>query len=353
MRKKFHAQLLSVATVLTIVLAGCSSSGSGSGSGGAGGEGGKPDGAQTNKPSQNEQATSSSGEQQLAKIRYAAFNGVSGLAVQFGAEKGFFKDEGLDVEFITTQNAIEGLTSKDVDVADVATTNAIVAAGKGAPIKIVSSLFRTKGPFYLVASPDINSVEDLKGKTVGAAAFGSGLDAYVQVILQKHGLGKDDVTYVANGVNDAAFASLTSGQVAATIIHEPFASLAEVTGKGKLLAKGWDYLPNFHTGVLASRNDFIDEHPELIEKLLRGYFKSQEYAKSHLEEYKTYFLSKVKVDPAAVEKAFEREDVLWENNPDVDLQALKETQQIQVDLGFQDQIYDVDKIVDLRFIPKK
>lgn len=298
-------------------------------------------------------SASSEGSQELQKIRYAPLSGVSGLAVRLGAEKGFFKDEGLDVEFITTKNAVEGLTSKDVDIADVATTTAIIAAGKGAPIKIVSSMFRTKGPFYLIAAPGINSVEDLKGKKVGAAVFGSGLDVYTQKILQKHGLTKDDVTYVANGAQEAAYASLESGQVDATIIHEPFASLVEVTGKGKLLAKGWDYLPNFHTGVLASRNDFIEKKPELIEKLLRAYFRSQEYAKEHTDEYKAYFLANVKVDEKAVDSAFERERVLWENNPDVDVNALLETQQIQVELGFQDEIYNVEKILDLRFIPKK
>ncbi|MBP1996531.1 ABC transporter substrate-binding protein [Paenibacillus eucommiae] len=340
-RKRWiNSGILSLLAVM--VLAGCSSQ-----------AGDKTTNGNAATPAATTTTASPEGDQKLQKIRYAAFNGVSGLAVQFGAEKGFFKEEGLDVEFITTQNAVEGLTSKDVDVADVATTSAIVAAGKGAPIKIVSSLFRTKGPFYLIASPDINSIEDLKGKTIGAAAFGSGLDVYVQTILKEHGLGKKDVTFVANGVNDAAFASLTSGQVAATIIHEPFASLAEITGKGKLLAKGWDYLPDFHTGVLAARNDFINEHPELIEKLLRAYFKSQEYAKSNFDEYKTFFLTKVKVDPAAVDKAFERENVLWENNPDVNKEVLQKTQQIQVDLGFQDQIYDLDKILDLRFIPKK
>jgi ABC-type nitrate/sulfonate/bicarbonate transport system substrate-binding protein len=298
-------------------------------------------------------AGANGGEKKLQKIRYAAFSGVSGLAVNFGAEKGFFKEEGLDVEFITTQNPVESLTSKDVDIADIATTTAIIAAGKGAPIKIVASMFRTKGPFYLVAAPGINSVEELKGKKVGAAAFGSGLDVYTQVILKKHGLSKTDVTYLANGANDAAYASLTSGQVDATIIHEPFASLVEQNGKGKILAKGWDYLPTFHTGILASSNDFIAKKPELIEKLLRAYFKSQEYAKSHPDEYKAYFLSKIKVDPAALDKAFERERVLWENNPDVDRKALQDTQQVQLELGLQNKIYDTDKILDLRFIPKK
>ncbi|QTH43196.1 ABC transporter substrate-binding protein [Cohnella sp. LGH] len=340
MRKRNGLGVLAAVIVLSIGLAGC---------------GGSNKGDQASKPAQasaTNVSASGSGSPELQKIRYAPFNGVSGLAVRFGAEKGFFKEEGLDVEFISAQNAIEAVTSNSVDIADNATTSAIVAAGKGAPIKIVSSMFRTKGPFYLVAAPGIESVEDLKGKKVGAAAFGSGLDAYTQVILKQHGLSKDDVTYLANGANDAAYASLTSGQVDATIIHEPFASLAEQSGKGKILARGWDYLPNFHTGVLISSNSFISDHPDLVEKLLRAYFKSQEYAKSNLDEYKAFFLENIKIDSKAVDSAFEREQVLWENNPDVNLKDLEETQQIQVELGFQSEVYDVEKILDLRYIPK-
>ncbi|RXZ81067.1 ABC transporter substrate-binding protein [Paenibacillaceae bacterium] len=325
------------------VMAGCgSNSTNGTGTNNAG-----------TKPPAAEQKGDESSTDKLQKVRYNAFTGVSGLAVRFGAEKGFFEEEGLDVEFITTTNPVPGLSSGDIDVADFSTTSAIVAAGKGAPIKIVSSLFRTKGAFYLLANPEINSVEDLKGKKVGGAVFGSGLDAYAQVILKEHGLSKDDVTYVANGVFDAAYASFSSGQVDATIIHEPFVSVAEKAGTGKLLAKGWDYLPNFHTGVIVANSSFIDAHPDIVEKLLRVYFKSQAYAKEHLDEYKTFFVANAKIDADVVDTMFEREDVLWDNNPDVDLTALQETQQTQLDLGFQEKIYDVDSILDLRFIPKQ
>ncbi len=68
---------------------------------------------------------------------------------------------------------------------------------------------------------------------------------------------------------------------------------------------------------------------------------------------RSFFLDNVKVDAAVTDKAFERENVLWENNPDVDLNALQDTQQVQVDLGFQDKIYDIKDLLDLRFIPKK
>ena len=66
-------------------------------------------------------------------------------------------------------------------------------------------------------------MEDLKGKKVGIAVFGSGLEVYTQVILKEHGLSPDDVTFIANSTHQAAYASLETGQVDATIIHEPFA----------------------------------------------------------------------------------------------------------------------------------
>lgn len=297
-------------------------------------------------------AAEGTASQAPAKVNYAAFVGTSGLGVRFGAEKGFFKDEGLDVTFVTLDDTVSGLVSGDVDIGDVATTSAIIAAGKGAPIKIVSSLFRTKGPFYLIAKPEIGSIAELKGKTIGVAAFGSGLDVYTRVILQKNGIDLKDVTLIANGVNAQAFASLTSGQVAATIIHEPFVSLGEKLGNAKLLARGWDYLPTFHTGVIAARTDFIAKHPDAVAKLIRAYFKSETYAKSHLDEYSAFFRQNVKVDPDVLQKAQQREDVLWENDPNVDLSSLNDTQQIQLQLGFQDRIYDINKLVDLRFVPK-
>lgn len=286
------------------------------------------------------------------KVRYAGYPGVTGLGVQLGIEKGFFKDEGLALEFINTQDAVSGLASGDIDIADWNTTGAIVAAGKGVPLTIVASMFRHVGPFYLVGAPDVASVSALKGKTVGAAAFGTGLDVYARTILSKEGVPLDRVSFVANGVNAAALATVENGSVSATIIHEPFASLAEASGKGKVLAAGYDYLPRFHTGVIVANNKFIAGSPRLLEKFLRAYFRSNEYAKAHLDEYKAFYAKRLSVDPKVVDAAVRRELPIWANDPKVSLDEVQETQQVQLALGFQKEIYDAAKFVNLAFIPK-
>ncbi|MET3516349.1 NitT/TauT family transport system substrate-binding protein [Pseudacidovorax sp. 1753] len=287
----------------------------------------------------------------LQAVRYAGYGGVTGLGVQLGIEKGFFKEEGLALEFIDTRDPISGLASKDIDIADWNTTGAIVAAGKGVPLTIVSSLFRHVGPFYLVAAPDIAQVSRLKGKTVGAAAFGTGLDVYARTILTKEGVPADQVSFVANGVNAAALATLENGAVSATIIHEPFASLAEATGKGRVIAAGYDYLPRFHTGVIVVRNDFLAQSPDTVRKFLRAYFRANAYAKAHLDEYKAFYASRLKVDPKVVDAAVARELPIWSNDPQVSLEAVDETQRIQHALGFQPEIYDASKFIDTRLAP--
>jgi hypothetical protein len=49
----------------------------------------------------------------------------------------------------------------------------------------------------------------------------------------------------------------------------------------------------------------------------------------------------------------ESERDIWENKPELDLKALDDTQNIQIELGFQDEKYDINKIIDTRFLPNK
>lgn len=288
------------------------------------------------------------------KIRYAAFQGITGLGFWFGKEKGFYDEVGLDLEIVDAQDKVAAFIAGEVDFADMNTTQAIIAASKGAPFKIVASMFRTKGAFHLIGSPSINRIEDLKGKKVGVGQFGTGMDVYVRVILKKHGIDPEkDVTLVANGSHQQAYASLESGQVDATIIHQPFVVIAEERGVGKLLARGWDYLPTFHTGVLVASDSLIQNHPDIVKKLVETYFKANEYAKSHIDELLDFGSRYMNVDRNILKKALESEMEIWENKPELDLKALDDTQNIQMELGFQDQKYDIEKVIDTRFLPGK
>jgi NitT/TauT family transport system substrate-binding protein len=178
------------------------------------------------------------------------------------------------------------------------------------------------------------------------------MEAYARVILKENGLDPDkDVTLLANGVYAQAYASLETGQVAATIIHQPYVALAEKEGKGKLLAKGYEYLPSFHTGVLVASDKFIAEHPEELRQIIKAYYKSWTYAKENLSETVEFGAKYVEIDKDVLRAALESELEIWANEPKVDTGAINDTQDTQIELGFQTEKYDVTPFINESFLP--
>ncbi|SHJ62655.1 NitT/TauT family transport system substrate-binding protein [Anaerocolumna jejuensis DSM 15929] len=291
--------------------------------------------------------------QDLVHVRFSAFNGITSAGLRYGLEKGIFKKAGVDLELVEVDDKIAALASNSTDMADVNTSQAIVAAHSGAAFKLVSSMFRTKGAFHLIANPSIKSIADLKGKKIGIAIKGSGLELTVLEILDQNGIKPGDVTLIANGAYQQAYASLVAGQVDATVIHEPFVTIGEKEGKAKLLALGWDYVPDLNTGVIVAGDKIISENPDAVKKVIQGYVDSYNYAKENWEDYIKWSAKYLNLDEEVVRSAYEREDVIWKNDPNIDLDSINKTQELQKKWGFQDEVFDVTPYVDLSFLPNK
>ncbi|AVK47442.1 hypothetical protein AXY43_05050 [Clostridium sp. MF28] len=300
-----------------------------------------------------EKATASASSGNI-KVRYASYQGMTAVGFWFGVEKGFFKDAGIDLETVDVQDKVAAVASDSIDMGDLNTSQAITAASTGAPFKLVSSMFRTKGAWYLISNKSITDIKQLKGKKVGINVVGSGTDVTVREILEKNGLDPTkDVELVANGSFQQAYASLEANQVDATIIHQPFVEIGLESGNVNLLCNGWDYVPQFNTGVLIASDKFIKSNPEGVKRVIAAYFKSNEYAKEHQDEFLDFATKYLNTPKDTLKKALDPERELWENEPNIDLETLKTTQELQKKWGFQKEIYDVDKIVDLSFIPNK
>ncbi len=289
----------------------------------------------------------------LIKVRFSAFNGITSAGLRYGVEKGIFKKDGVDLQLVEVDDKIAALASDSTDIADVNTSQAIVAAHSGAAFKLVASMFRTKGAFHLISNPSIQSIADLKGKTIGIGVKGSGLELTVLEILDQNGIKPEDVTLVANGAYQQAYASLVAGQVDATVIHEPFVTIGEKEGKGKLLALGWEYVPDLNTGVIVASDKIIAENPEAVKRVIQGYVDSYNYAKENWDDYLAWSAKYLNLDEDVVKSAYAREDVIWKNDPDIDIDSINKTQDLQIKWGFQEKAFDVTPYIDLSFIPKK
>ena len=147
------------------------------------------------------------------KVRISIAN-LSGqfMTLPLAYKRGFLKDEGIDAEIIrvTGGASAAALSSGDLDYGTGMTLGGPIT---GLPVKVVAC-FVPAPVFALVARPEVKSVQELKGKTVGISTFG-GLSIFAARVIAKHfGLDPDkDIKFVAVGAVEGRFIRLTQGLI--------------------------------------------------------------------------------------------------------------------------------------------
>ncbi|CAM4465883.1 ABC transporter substrate-binding protein [Paenibacillus phoenicis] len=279
--------------------------------------------------------------------------GMTGIANQFAVAKGWYEDAGIHLNFVDTPNPVSAFGAGEVDLADGDPGTYIPAIVNGVKIKVVSNMWRNRGAYWIIAKPEIKSFADLKGKTVGSAQAIGGMALTLMEVLSQNGIDpKKDVELVPNGFYQSAYATFVSGEVDATIIHNPYATMVEKNGEGNVLAKTWEYLPDYHTGVLVASQKLIDEQPDVVERVLEVYFYANEYAKTHFDEFIPWAAEYLNLDEETTREAIEAEIELWENNPIVDVDRLQVTEDLLTEYGMQRDKVSVDGTVDNQFAEK-
>ncbi len=206
-------------------------------------------------------------------------NGSTSLPYVIAEEKGFFKAEGLNAIVVIMQNqvVVNGVLSRHVDYGGTF-SNFVGAAMSGAPVRIVMSVM-DGADHFLITSPNIKRVEDLKGKTFGISSFGGTPHSEAIAILKKYNLNPEkDVTFLQVGGSSARYMSLESGSIQAAMIVPPFNHLAKKRGFNQLL--GFNDIMSMPVGGLAVHTQKMKEKPDEIVKMIRALIKSLEFIRT-------------------------------------------------------------------------
>ncbi len=210
-----------------------------------------------------------SGRSEKVKIAYPS-RGITVLPLRIAQIKGFFRDEGLDLEFIqmSVGVTITALTTGDIDYA--APLDSIVrASARGQPLKAFIS-FVNKPMHYLVSRPEFNSVRDLKGKIIAVSSYGGSMQYSMNAVLKAYGLDSDkkDVQVVALGDGPVVLEALKRGVVDACIVLIPYVIVAEKLGF-KLLANAGDFI-DLSTPGLGTNDKLLRERPDQVKRVVRA-----------------------------------------------------------------------------------
>ena len=226
-------------------------------------------------------------------------------------DKGFFKAEGLDANFIaaTAGVLVRATIAKEIEFTPIPGGGS-EAMLKGAPLVffVGESLV---SQWTLTTTPDIKRVEDLRGKTLGLGRPGSADYSEMVVTLGKHfnmQPGKDYKVISFTGEPDRV-AALIQGSIQGGILSFPHAARAEKEGM-KILMRTGDYIPRLG-GTFLTHKDFLKEKRDVAKRFTRGMIKATDYIKANkkgtMEVIEKYFeIKDAKIVESIYDQVFDK-----------------------------------------------
>ncbi len=200
-------------------------------------------------------------------------------------EKGFYKDEGLEVNiqpFSYEDGAMKPVLEGRSDFGIVGAEEVILARSQRSPVKAIAVIYKINPvAAYALKSSGIIKPQDFAGKTVGIEK-GVNVEYLYRVMMRKLGVDTKNVKEISVGY-DAK--ELLDGRVDVStgyIINEPH--LAMEAGKEVNTILMADYGVNMYADVVVTTEEMIEKRPEVVERFLRGTLNGWQYAIEHEKE---------------------------------------------------------------------
>jgi len=229
---------------------------------------------------------------------------LSLMPFYLGKDKGFFAEEGIEVELVLMAPpiAIAALVSGELHFSTTlgAGTSAIM---QGHPLKRIIYVQQDL-TFALTALPEIKSIHDLKGKVIAVNAPTDATGMSATAILKGNGVNPSGVTFLATQITENSYRALMSRKVQAAILPPPYAEEAQAKGFTRL-AEAKDFAPLSTIGLIASI-DYLNRNPSRVQSVLRALLKTLAYLhnQKNRSEVIRYIIGFHKIDHSVAEKAF-------------------------------------------------
>lgn len=199
-------------------------------------------------------------------------------------EKGFFSEEGVEVEMVTMDDPkvrMAALQARRIDAAAAGLDNILFFVKPDLPLQYLLVLDDSKGGDGIIARTEIQTIADLKGKQV-AYSEGSVSQYLLNVMLRRAGLSIDDIGGVNMTVGDAGSA-FVAGRLDAAVVWEPWLTRAKNTDFGHVLVDTSE-APGLIMDVLVTRPDVVQSRQDELAAVVRAWFRAVDHMHSNPQE---------------------------------------------------------------------
>jgi NitT/TauT family transport system substrate-binding protein len=264
-------------------------------------------------------------------------------------EKGYFKEEGVDVELFQFGSAAEGVAAVKagkLDVGTFGTTAPLLFISKGSEFTFIGGMMI--GGQAIITRPERLaelSGKDLKvykGKKIGLVKLSTG-DVVFRGALKKAGIDvKKDLTFVEFGSAAAVVEAVKKGAVDAGLVWPPHFSLAEKNSGLKVAHYVSEFYPNYTCCRIFAHTGKVNADPETYRKFLTALIRAYRFYKVNQEETVQIYTKALKIDEDIVRNETYVNKVA-ESNPDPLRKGILDFWQHVLDAGYIPQDYPIDR----------
>jgi NitT/TauT family transport system substrate-binding protein len=293
-------------------------------------------------------ASSKSGGE-LVKVNVGVLPLAAVTPVYLGQEKGFFREEGLDVTPQQTQGGaatLPSVISGDFQFGYSNNVSLLLASVEGLPIEIVSN-----GNDEAEEVDQINSVvvskkgsaikqpADLAGKKIAVNTLNNIGDVTVKAALQKKGVDISGLEFVELPFPEM-IPALERGRVDAAWLVEPFSYAAKAAGHQVIIQPFYDTKPGLSIATYFTSKKYAEQNPEIVDSFVRAMNKSLEYTAAHPDELRSTLLKFTEIPPEVADKM-----ALPTFTPKIKVDDIKLTGELMEEFGLIDEQPDWDTLI--------
>jgi len=234
-------------------------------------------------------------------------NDLHHLAAWVAIDKGYFRDEGIEVETAGIFNAgpeeMSAFASKSIDIGYLGVAPSTTGvANKSAAVKAVA-LANAEGSAVVVRKDSaIRELKDLAGKTVAIPGYSTVQDFLLRKALEGAGVNPSKVTIIVIKPPEMIVALETS-QIDAFIAWEPHPSKAVTKGVGRVLLNSGKIWKDHPCCVVAVEESFRKENPQAVRAFLKAHLRATEFIKKNPEEALRIGMKYTGMDEATIRAA--------------------------------------------------
>lgn len=303
-------------------------------------------------------------EIQLTKVRLNEVTRSVFYAPQYVAiQKGFFKDEKIELEITTGQGADKVMTAllanqSDIGLAGPEASIYVYNEGKEDYAEVFAQLTKKDGSFLVSKEPTSNfSWQDLKGKTVIPGRKGGVPYMALEYVIKQQGLNPQTDMILDDSIKfDLMAGAFTGGTADYVTLFEPTASMTQDAGKGYIVASVGEAAGEIPYTAYCAKKSYIEKNQDLIQGFTNAIYKGQQWVKNHTareiaEQIQSFFPDS---DLDSLEKSIQSYKNIdaWNDTPVMKEEAFNRLQTVMTEAGELKEQVPFNKIINNSYAQK-